>query len=235
MTAINPTLDAALPLSSEYPVYRNVIGNSIRARANILSSSSITLTVRCFGRGVRQLHVHEHVTLVFGGHKTSWQGAKAPARQRHQTTENQHDDQNQAHGPANHAFVGTGGDIEARLKARKKKNLASLGFRNTIPHKAGLSVNALIVLISTAAEIVSANCLNNWPVIPLIKAVGTKTASNTSVVAMTGPVISRMAVMAASLGLQSFGDVPGGAFHNHDRIIDDDADRQHDAKQRQHI
>ena len=141
----------------------------------------------------------------------------------------------QADGPADHTFVRTGGQVKRRLNARKKKNLVSLGVRSTMPHKAGLSVNALIVLISTAAEIVNANCLNNWPVIPLMKAVGTKTASNTSVVAMTGPVISRMAVMAAFLGLQSFGDVPGGAFHNHDRIIDDDADRQYDAKQRQHV
>jgi hypothetical protein len=38
-------------------------------------------------------------------------------------------------------------------------------------------------------------------VIPLINAVGTNTASNTSVVAITGPVISFMAVMAAFLGL----------------------------------
>ena len=71
-----------------------------------------------------------------------------------------------------------------------------------MPHNAGLSVSALSVLISTAAEMVKANCLNNCPVIPLMKAVGTKTASNTSVVAMTGPVISRIAVIAAFFGLR---------------------------------
>ena len=59
----------------------------------------------------------------------------------------------------------------------------------------------MIVLITTAPEIVNANWRNNCPVIPPRNAAGTNTASNTSVVAMTGPVISCMALVAAAVGL----------------------------------
>ncbi len=87
------------------------------------------------------------------------------------------------------------------LNHRKKKNFDSLGSRKTIPQSAGLRVRALMVLIRTAAEMVNANCLKSCPVIPDINAVGTKTANRTRVVAMTGPVISLIAVMAACLGV----------------------------------
>ena len=54
--------------------------------------------------------------------------------------------------------------------------------------------------MTTAPEIVRANWRNNSPVIPPMNAQGTKTASNTNVVAMTGPVISAIALTAASFG-----------------------------------
>ena len=63
---------------------------------------------------------------------------------------------------------------------------------------------ALIVLINTAAEMVIANWRNSSPVIPPMKALGTNTASKTSVVAITGPVISSIALNAESLGLRPF-------------------------------
>ena len=85
------------------------------------------------------------------------------------------------------------------LNQRKKKNFLSVEARNRMPHRAGLNVRALIVLISTAAEIVKANWRKSCPVMPPMNAVGTKTARRTSVVAITGPVISFIAAMAASL------------------------------------
>jgi hypothetical protein len=66
------------------------------------------------------------------------------------------------------------------------------------PHSAGLSVSALIELITAAVAIVRPNCLYMTPVMPPMKAVGTNTARSTRVVAMTGPVISSMAFSVAS-------------------------------------
>ena len=68
-----------------------------------------------------------------------------------------------------------------------------------------------------------------------MKAVGTNTASSTRVVAMTGPVISCMALIAACFGDITTRNVPRRVFHDHDRIINHDADGQHDAEQRQHV
>ena len=56
---------------------------------------------------------------------------------------------------------------------------------------AGESVSALIYEITTATEIVTANCENSRPEMPGMNITGTKTASSTSVVAMIGVVISR--------------------------------------------
>ena len=58
-----------------------------------------------------------------------------------------------------------------------------------MPQSAGESVSALIDEITTATEIVTANWVNSRPVMPGMKVTGTNTASNTSVVAITGPVI----------------------------------------------
>ena len=40
-----------------------------------------------------------------------------------------------------------------------------------------------------------------------------------------------MALIAASFGVQPVLDVLGGALHHDDRVVDDDADRQHDGEQ----
>ena len=78
-----------------------------------------------------------------------------------------------------------------------------LGLRNT-PQSAGDSVSALTAEISIETEIVTAHCRNSTPVRPGIKAIGTKTESSTSVMAMIGAVISRIACLAAW-----FGERPG--------------------------
>ena len=68
-------------------------------------------------------------------------------------------------------------------------------------HSAGLSVSALIVEISTATAMVSANSWYSLPVMPGMKPTGTNTASRTSEVARIGLVTSRMACIAASRGV----------------------------------
>ena len=66
---------------------------------------------------------------------------------------------------------------------------------------AGLKVNELIAERTVETEMVTANCLKNWPVIPLIKVHGIKTAHNTRATAITGPVTSFIALRAASRGV----------------------------------
>ena len=68
-----------------------------------------------------------------------------------------------------------------------------------MPHSAGLRVSALIDEKSVATEIVMANGRYSRPVMPGMTIVGTKTASSTSVVATTGPVISTIDLAVASL------------------------------------
>jgi hypothetical protein len=65
-------------------------------------------------------------------------------------------------------------------------------------HSAGVSVSATMPEITTAIEIVMANWRYSSPVSPPRKAIGTNTAHSTSTMAMTGPVTSFMAWIAAS-------------------------------------
>jgi hypothetical protein len=60
--------------------------------------------------------------------------------------------------------------------------------RNTA-HSAGDRVSAFSAEISIATLIVTANCRNNSPEMPGIKATGTNTDSSTSVIATIGAVI----------------------------------------------
>jgi len=55
--------------------------------------------------------------------------------------------------------------------------------------------------ITTATHIVTANCLYSCPLMPGMKATGTKTARSTRVVATIGPVTCPMALTVAGLGL----------------------------------
>ena len=72
---------------------------------------------------------------------------------------------------------------------------------------------------------------------PGIKATGTNTESSTSVIAMIGAVISAIAFFVASRGRQA-GFFLHDAFDvldHDDRIVDQDADRQHHREQRDRI
>ena len=69
---------------------------------------------------------------------------------------------------------------------------------------AGLKVKELMVEMIVETAIVTANCRKNWPVIPPMKAHGTKTAHRTKPTATIGPVTSSIAFREASLGLRPF-------------------------------
>jgi hypothetical protein len=62
----------------------------------------------------------------------------------------------------------------------------------------GVMVRALIAEITVEAAIVTANCRKNCPLTPPRKQHGTNTALSTSVMAMTGPVISSIALSVAA-------------------------------------
>jgi hypothetical protein len=68
-----------------------------------------------------------------------------------------------------------------------------------------------------------------------MKAVGTNTAHSTSAVATMGPVTSRMALLGGVDGLEAQRDVALDVLHDDDGVIDDDADRQHQAEQGQGV
>ena len=64
----------------------------------------------------------------------------------------------------------------------------------------GSRVKATKRLMRTATEMVMPNCRKNWPVMPFMKATGTKTATSVKVVAMTARAISRVPSLAARAG-----------------------------------
>ncbi len=68
-----------------------------------------------------------------------------------------------------------------------------------------------------------------------MNAVGTNTAHSTSAVAMIGPVTSRIACRVASIGFEAACDVALDVLDDHDRIVDHDADGEHQTEERQRI
>ena len=87
------------------------------------------------------------------------------------------------------------------------------------------------MIVETA--IVSANCRKNCPVMPLMNAHGTNTALSTRPTAITGPETCSIAWIVASRGASPCFDMMLDRLDHHDRVVDDDADRQHQAEQRQ--
>ena len=65
---------------------------------------------------------------------------------------------------------------------------------------------------------------------------GRKTAISTSVMPMTGPITSPIALIVAFFGVEpAVVDVVDGVLDDHDRVVDHDADGQHQAEQREHV
>ena len=110
-------------------------------------------------------------------------------------------------------------------------------WRRNTAHSAGDKVSAFNAEISIATLIVTANCRNNVPEMPGMKAIGTNTESRTNVIATIGAVISAIAFLVASAG-DRFGFFLHDAFDvldHDDRVVDQDADRQHHREQRDRI
>ena len=68
-----------------------------------------------------------------------------------------------------------------------------------------------------------------------MKATGTNTAISTAVVAMIGPVTSDMAFRRRLKRRQSGLELALDILDHDDRVVDDEADRQHHAEQAQHV
>ena len=98
---------------------------------------------------------------------------------------------------------------------------------------AGLSVSELNAEITVETAIVRANCRKNCPMMPLMNAQGTNTALSTRPTAITGPETWSMRLDRGVARRQPVLDVMLDRLDHHDRVVDHDADRQHQAEQRQ--
>src|SRR5215510_2874051 len=72
--------------------------------------------------------------------------------------------------------------------------------RSRMLQRAGLKVRALMAEMTIETDTATANCRKSWPLMPGMKATGTKTDNRTSVMAMIGAVIWPIAFIVASLG-----------------------------------
>ena len=84
-----------------------------------------------------------------------------------------------------------------------------------------------------AEAIVTANWRKNWPEMPGMKAAGMNTAESTSAIAISAPPTSSMVRCAASFGTHAEPQIALDILDDDDRVVDDDADRQHQPEQRQ--
>ena len=90
---------------------------------------------------------------------------------------------------------------------------------------------ALMALMAAVAAMTSANWRYIWPLRPGRNAAGTNTAISTSVMPMIGPEQLVHGLDRRVVRGQPVLDVFGGALDHHDRVVDDDADRQNDREQ----
>ncbi len=96
----------------------------------------------------------------------------------------------------------------------------------------GVMVMALIAEMIVETVIVTANWRKNWPVMPPISAQGTKTAQSTSPTATIGPGDLFHGLERGGAGLEPVGHLPLDVFQHDDRVVDYDADRQHQPEER---
>ena len=101
------------------------------------------------------------------------------------------------------------------------------------PHSAGLSVSELNAEKNVETAIVRANWRKNWPVMPVMKAHGNEHAHQHQRDGDDGPVTSLIAFSRGLLGRQPVLEVVLDRFDHDDGVVHDDADRQHQAEQRQ--
>ena len=77
--------------------------------------------------------------------------------------------------------------------------------------------------------------MNSRPVRPVANASGANTEASVSVIAMTAKAISREPCIAACTPRHPFLDVAEDVLEHDDRVVDDEADRQHHREQRQRV
>ena len=124
---------------------------------------------------------------------------------------------------------------------KPRKNLPSgprrrawCGF-SSIAASAGESDSALKAESSTEIAIVSANCWYIRPVRPPRNATGMNTAERMSAMPMTGADTSFIAWMRRVLRCHAVLDVVHHRLDDDDRVVDDDADGEHEAEHRQRV
>ena len=98
---------------------------------------------------------------------------------------------------------------------------------------AGLSVSELNAEMTVETAIVSANCRKNWPVMPLMNAHGTNTATEHQADGDDRAGHLSIALMRRVARRQAVLDVVLDGLDDDDGVVDDDADGQHQAEQRQ--
>ncbi len=96
-------------------------------------------------------------------------------------------------------------------------------------------MSATIAEMLTEIVMVSANCRKSCPVMPLMNADGKKTDVRTSEMPRMGAVSSFIAFSAAANGSSPAFDVVLDALHDDDGVVDDDADGEHQAEERQRV
>ena len=111
----------------------------------------------------------------------------------------------------------------------------SLRGRSHIAASAGDSVSALNAEISTEIAIVMANCLLRRPWMPPMKATGMKTDARISAMLTTGPETSSIALQRRVARRHPFLDVVLHRLDDDDGVVHDEADREHEAEERQRV
>ena len=118
-------------------------------------------------------------------------------------------------------------------KPRQPDRVLPCRGRNSSAASAGLSVSELNVEIIVETAIVKANCRKNCPTMPEMNAQGMNTALSTRPTAITGPETSSMALNRRRARRKPMLDVMLDRLDDDDRVVDDDADGQHQAEQRE--
>ena len=144
--------------------------------------------------------------------------------------------------PADDALVALGLPVEPvveplELRARSSRplvRLASAGPAST-PTASGRARRTRTATRAPRSAIVSANGLNHCPATPPMKAIGTNTTTIENVVAATARPISSVPSCAAREVVLPHLDVPHDVLAHHDRVVDQDADRQRQAEQRHRV
>ena len=120
----------------------------------------------------------------------------------------------------------------ARSIRPAKPRLLCTTRRNRL-HSIGVSVTDTTPEIRIAVVIVTANSRNSRPSIPLMNRIGMNTAASDVVIVRIVKPISREPLSAASSGAFAVLHVPHDVLEHHDRVVDDEADREDERHHRQ--